>query len=143
MRTQSQEITRSTLPLSELPSFVHFFSSYRSIRKPCLSCYIMKCFAFILVTAGSLALASDDRDLIGSVWTHPETSSFSKRRSSWNPPSALVEPLQEVWDHQIETYNGGDLYGSKNYGYDIINAAQGCVFCNQRRKVSETLIRRF
>lgn len=66
---------------------------------------------------------------------HPGTTrdaeaatSLSKRQSTWNPPSNLVTPLQEVWDHQIATYN--DPLGFRNYGYDQIMANKGYLnFC--------------
>ena len=40
----------------------------------------------------------------------------SKRQSdsTWNPPSELVTPLKEVWDHEVSTYS--DALGFKNYG---------------------------
>lgn len=62
-------------------------------------------------------------DLDGDVWKNLKLR--SKRQSSWNPPSELVKPLQEVWDHSVETYNNGQWDAFKNYGYDIIIAAEG------------------
>jgi hypothetical protein len=47
---------------------------------------------------------------------------------SWNPPSNLVTPLNEVWAHQESTY--GDLYGFRNYGWDQVFANGGYLnFC--------------
>ncbi|KAL5041279.1 hypothetical protein BDW71DRAFT_12949 [Aspergillus fruticulosus] len=43
--------------------------------------------------------------------------------STWDPPSDLVTPLQEVWDHEVETYS--DALGFKNYGFDQVIAAGG------------------
>jgi hypothetical protein len=55
-------------------------------------------------------------------------SSLSKRQNTWSPPSNLVTPLQQVWDHQMSTYN--DPLGFKNYGYDQIMANKGHLnFC--------------
>lgn len=34
--------------------------------------------------------------------------------STWNPPSELVTPLNEVWEHEVSTYS--DALGFKNYG---------------------------
>ena len=87
----------------------------------------MKLSVLLLAVASNLVLASDDRDLDGDVWNKPST--LEKRQSAWNPPAGLVKPLQEVWDHEVATYNlgGGGLFGFKNYGYDIINAAKGYV----------------
>ncbi|EAQ86300.1 hypothetical protein CHGG_07553 [Chaetomium globosum CBS 148.51] len=65
---------------------------------------------------------------------HPDASDLeaaiplSRRQSTWNPPSNLVTPLQQVWDHQMSTYN--DPLGFKNYGYDQIMANKGHLnFC--------------
>lgn len=70
-----------------------------------------------------------------SVWDHLPTVSAraglshapnrpTKRQEGWSPPSELVTPLREVWDHQLETYSGG-LYGFTNYGWDQIMATGG------------------
>ncbi|PVH75205.1 hypothetical protein DL98DRAFT_371901, partial [Cadophora sp. DSE1049] len=57
-------------------------------------------------------------------------SGVEKRQSTWAPPSNLVKPLQEVWDHEMSTYNNGNALGFKNYGYDILMAANGTInFC--------------
>ncbi|MDT0573593.1 hypothetical protein RM704_40185 [Streptomyces sp. DSM 3412] len=45
--------------------------------------------------------------------------------AAWNPPSNLVQPLNEVWSHVESTY--GDLYGFRNYGWDQIMANRGSV----------------
>ncbi|MFJ8108942.1 hypothetical protein [Streptomyces sp. NPDC096132] len=42
---------------------------------------------------------------------------------AWNPPSNLVKPLDEVWNHVESTYS--DLYGFKNYGWDQLIATKG------------------
>lgn len=83
----------------------------------------MKLTIALLVSLSNLAVASDHRDLNGDVWA----ASLAKRQTSWDPPSNLVTPLQEVWDHVSSTYNNGDLLGFKNYGYDIIVASGGYV----------------
>ena len=50
--------------------------------------------------------------------------------SGWNPPSNLVTPLNQVWAHQEETYNNGNLYGFRNYGWDQVFANGGYLnFC--------------
>src|SRR4051812_25309978 len=43
--------------------------------------------------------------------------------AQWNPPSNLVQPLNEVWRHVESTYP--DLYGFKNYGWDQVMANKG------------------
>jgi hypothetical protein len=47
--------------------------------------------------------------------------------SGWNPPANLVTPLDEVWRHQEETYNNGNLYGFRNYGWDQVMANRGFI----------------
>ncbi|KAH6695744.1 cellulose-binding family II [Plectosphaerella plurivora] len=54
------------------------------------------------------------------------TNRPSKRQTGWAPPSNLVTPLKQVWDHQVSTYSQG-LYGFKNYGWDQLMAADGTV----------------
>jgi hypothetical protein len=77
--------------------------------------------AILVGVLGRVAFGADDRDLSGDVWK----TSLTKRQTTWNPPSALVKPLEEVWAHESSTYNNGNLLGFKNYGYDIIMAAKG------------------
>lgn len=92
----------------------------------------------------SLAAAMDfsPNDADGSVWAKLQgrvrTMSRSTKKSlhrrlncrqtsssGWNPPSELVTPLKEVWDHTLETYNSGDAFGFMNYGWDQIMATKG------------------
>lgn len=91
---------------------------------------------FALSPLGALALpcgsntitqaSRPDRDLDGAVWKSLTSNAGRvKRQSSWDPPSELVKPLQEVWDHTVESYNNGQWDAFKNYGYDIIVAAEG------------------
>lgn len=47
--------------------------------------------------------------------------------SGWNPPSNLVQPLNEVWSHVEQTYNNGNLYGFRNYGWDQLFANRGYI----------------
>lgn len=54
------------------------------------------------------------------------TPAVSKRdlsQTKWNPPSNLVTPLKQVWDHEIKTYS--NALGFKNYGYDQVMAGKG------------------
>lgn len=75
-----------------------------------------------------LASASDSRDESGDVWkTLLQSSTVEKRQSTWSPPANLVKPLQEVWDHEVKTYNNGQWNAFKNYGYDILMASNGYV----------------
>ncbi|KAF4339342.1 cellulose-binding family II [Fusarium beomiforme] len=118
--------------------------------------------------AGLMALAtstvahsnSAKSDLDGSVWkslTSVKSRSWAsvprnrptKRQSGWNPPSDLVTPLKEVWDHEVKTYS--DALGFKNYGWDQVIAGKGqlnvcvrwessaSVTAEQRTKVASAL----
>lgn len=56
----------------------------------------------------------------------PAESHITKRdlkETTWNPPSNLVTPLKQVWDHEMSTYS--NPLGFKNYGYDQVMAAKG------------------
>jgi hypothetical protein len=71
----------------------------------------------------------------------------------WNPPAGLVTPLNQVWQHQEQTY--GNLYGFRNYGWDQIFANGGSInYCVRwdssapvsaalRDRVHATLARQF
>lgn len=71
----------------------------------------------------------------------------------WNPPSNLVQPLNEVWQHVESTYP--NLYGFRNYGWDQVIANGGFVnYCvrwdssatvtaAQRDQIQATLQRQF
>lgn len=71
-----------------------------------------------------------NRDLDGATWKalNQAAHAKTKRQSSWDPPADLVKPLQEVWDHTVESYNNGQWESFQNYGYDIIMAAKGWVW---------------
>jgi hypothetical protein len=60
-----------------------------------------------------------------SSLTH--NTSLVSRQSTWNPPSNLVTALDQVWKHEMETYNNGNALGFKNYGYDQVIANKGKV----------------
>lgn len=63
--------------------------------------------------------------------------------TGWNPPANLVQPLNEVWAHQEATYNNGNLYAFRNYGWDQILANRGyinyCVRWDSSASVSVAL----
>ncbi|KAL2133496.1 hypothetical protein VTI74DRAFT_2261 [Chaetomium olivicolor] len=86
--------------------------------------------------AASTPSSSSSADLDPSVWENllpvnrPSFLSHArnrpvKRQSGWNPPSELATPLKEVWDHCLNTYSDGNLFGFKNYGWDQIMATNG------------------
>lgn len=106
------------------PSYEKMYSSMKA-----LSLIVLSPLSALALPRGnhvaSQATTQPHRDLDGAVWKNLGQNSRSKRQSSWNPPSDLVKPLQEVWDHSVETYNNGEWDAFKNYGYDIIVAAEG------------------
>lgn len=55
------------------------------------------------------------------------TPTSSGATVAWDPPSTLVKPLAEVWEHQEKTYNNGNLYSFKNYGWDQLMANKGSI----------------
>lgn len=89
----------------------------------------------LALAAGASALdLSATSEFDGSVWgegvSPASTRSISrwnrpaKRQSGWEPPSDLAPPLQEVWDHCVDTYTDG-LFGFKNYGWDQLVDNEG------------------
>ncbi|MER5455204.1 cellulose binding domain-containing protein [Micromonospora sp. NPDC002389] len=75
--------------------------------------------------------------------------------SGWNPPAHLVNPLNQVWQHVEQTYNNGNPYGFRNYGWDQVMANRGYLnFCvrwdssatvtaAQRDQIHATLARQY
>jgi hypothetical protein len=58
------------------------------------------------------------------------------KRATWNPPSNLVNPLNEVWAHETATYTPN----FKNYGYDQLIAAGGTAkVCVRWESTSQTV----
>jgi hypothetical protein len=59
--------------------------------------------------------------------TRPPTTAPPTTGSTggWNPPSNLVTPLNEVWQHEESTYT--NLYGFRNYGWDQVMAGRGTI----------------
>ncbi|MBM7844882.1 hypothetical protein JOD20_003531 [Herpetosiphon giganteus] len=53
------------------------------------------------------------------------TATRTPAPTGWNPPSNLVTPLNEVWQHVESTY--GNLYGFRNYGWDQVIAGNGSI----------------
>ncbi|KAF2821533.1 hypothetical protein CC86DRAFT_105844 [Ophiobolus disseminans] len=70
--------------------------------------------------------------------TTPALSTRDLSKTTWSPPSNLVTPLKQVWDHEVSTYS--NALGFKNYGYDQVMAAKGkinyCVRWEGTAKVS-------
>lgn len=75
-----------------------------------------------------------------NVWDNitPASSKRDLSQTTWNPPSNLVTPLKQVWDHELSTYS--NPLGFKNYGYDQVMAAKGkinyCVRWEGDKKVT-------
>ncbi|KZL82183.1 cellulose-binding family ii protein [Colletotrichum incanum] len=96
------------------------------------------CVAVAALAASSQAMnISTASDLDGSVWqaiTPVEARAYEeilrnrpiKRQSGWSPPSNIVAPLKEVWEHCKSTYTNG-LFGFKNFGWDQVVATKGTV----------------
>ncbi|KAL4864915.1 hypothetical protein BDV12DRAFT_158173 [Aspergillus spectabilis] len=73
--------------------------------------------------------------------------------TTWDPPADLVTPLEEVWQHQLDTYS--DALGFQNYGFDQVIAAGGKInYCvrwdststltaSQREQISAAASRSF
>lgn len=89
----------------------------------------------LALAAGTSALDfSTTSDFDGSAWQHGVSTASArsttrwnrpaKRQSGWEPPSNLATPLQEVWDHCVDTYSEG-LFGFNNYGWDQLMANDG------------------
>lgn len=57
-----------------------------------------------------------------SVTSSTSAAAATSTADSWDPPSDLVTPLEEVWDHEISTYS--DPLGFMNYGYDHLMDTQ-------------------
>ncbi|WP_406311501.1 metallopeptidase family protein [Streptosporangium sp. NBC_01639] len=62
-------------------------------------------------------------------------------QTGWSPPTGLVTPLNEVWQHVESTYP--NLYGFRNYAWDQVMANRGsinyCVRWDSSAPVSATL----
>lgn len=91
--------------------------------------------SLLAVAGASQALdASPRSDADPAVWestlgvttrsNHRVSNRPFKRQDGWSPPSDLATPLQEVWDHCVDTYTDG-LFGFTNYGWDQIMATDG------------------
>lgn len=86
-----------------------------------------------------VAVAAGALSVIG--FSAPAVAAPSAAADTWNPPSNLVQPLNEVWKHVESTYP--DLYGFKNYGWDQVMANKGslnyCVRWESDQPVSAAL----
>lgn len=76
-----------------------------------------------------------------NAWSKLSGSSDKRDLSkmTWSPPSNLVTPLKQVWDHQMSTYS--NPLGFKNFGYDQVMAGKGkinyCVRWEGTKTVTE------
>ncbi|TQL01286.1 cellulose binding domain-containing protein [Cellulomonas sp. SLBN-39] len=75
--------------------------------------------------------------------TPTPTPSATPAPAVWNPPASLAPALAEVWAHQEQTYNNGNLYAFRNYGWDQVIANGGylnvCVRWDSTKPVSAAL----
>jgi hypothetical protein len=102
---------------------------------------ILSLTALQLLVSSSLALPLADRGIPWHI-TVPKNAApgLSKRQSlptNWDPPSNLVTPLEEVWQHQLDTYS--DALGFQNYGYDHVMAGKGKINYCVRWESSSTI----
>ncbi|GAA1195593.1 hypothetical protein GCM10009654_60770 [Streptomyces hebeiensis] len=84
--------------------------------------------AVIAVAAGALSLIGFSGPALAApaataTTTGTAASGAPAVAAAWNPPSNLVQPLDQVWRHVESTYP--DLYGFKNYGWDQVMANRG------------------
>ncbi|KAH7112135.1 hypothetical protein B0J11DRAFT_542720 [Dendryphion nanum] len=63
----------------------------------------------------------DDSNAWSKLSDSPDKRDLSK--TTWSPPSNLVTPLKQVWDHQMSTYS--NPLNFKNFGYDQVMAGKG------------------
>ncbi|KAL2826666.1 hypothetical protein BDW59DRAFT_62936 [Aspergillus cavernicola] len=100
---------------------------------------VLSLTALQLLASYVSALPLADRDIPWHI-TVPKNTHPVKRQSlpaTWDPPSDLVTPLNEVWEHEVSTYS--DALGFKNYGFDQVIAAQGKINYCVRWDSSETV----
>ncbi|KAI9372372.1 hypothetical protein BJX61DRAFT_542780 [Aspergillus egyptiacus] len=103
--------------------------------------FILSLTTLQLLASSATALPSTKTDRT-FPWhiTVPKTHSPVKRQNlptTWDPPSDLVTPLNEVWEHQMSTY--GDPLGFQNYGFDQVIAAGGKINYCVRWDSSQTV----
>lgn len=87
-----------------------------------------------IAATGTALDASSRSDADPRVWeslqnvtprsNRPVSNRPFKRQDGWSPPSELTTPLQEVWQHCLDTYSNG-LFDFYNYGWDQVMATQG------------------
>jgi hypothetical protein len=61
--------------------------------------------------------------LVPSAASAEPPSADRPLRQEWNPPANLTQPLNEVWQHVEDTYNGWENF--RNYGWDQLVANEG------------------
>ena len=77
----------------------------------------------LTLAAGIVAVVVSSGLTSTSAATAASDPTTRANADDWNPPSNLVTPLDQVWQHVESTY--GDLYGFRNYGWDQIFANGG------------------
>ncbi|KIY68537.1 hypothetical protein CYLTODRAFT_489665 [Cylindrobasidium torrendii FP15055 ss-10] len=91
-------------------------------------------FVFALVASAMAApsippLQQSTRPVESFASSSNARSTLPTRRAieptTWDPPSNLVTPLKEAWDHEMSTYS--DPTGFRNYGFDQIMATNGSI----------------
>ncbi|GAA2271285.1 hypothetical protein GCM10010145_54680 [Streptomyces ruber] len=88
----------------------------------------LACLLTVLAALAAVIGTVTPRAEAAAVTPGAQTAAAARRAQAadqWNPPSHLVQPLNEVWHHVESTY--GNLYGFRNYGWDQVMANTGYV----------------
>ncbi|OLF18152.1 hypothetical protein [Actinophytocola xanthii] len=81
--------------------------------------FVRRISVALLAAAAALTVGA------GPAAAAPDQTPAPPTTRAWNPPSNLVQPLDEVWRHVESTY--GNLYGFRNYGWDQVMANRGYI----------------
>ncbi|WP_182886423.1 cellulose-binding protein [Microbispora sp. H10885] len=86
--------------------------------------YVTASFPAVTTTRLRIVLESG-KAAVGLLEVKAFADAAAAAQSGWNPPAALVTPLDEVWRH---TESGDrDPYGFRNFGWDQIMANGGSI----------------
>jgi hypothetical protein len=94
------------------------------MRSPTRRTGPLRAIAVVVVLAGGGLLSSA---ATAEAAVPANASADAAAADPWTPPSQYVTPLANVWSHEESTYNNGNLYGFRNYGWDQLFAAGGSI----------------
>lgn len=113
----SDTILSSFFPASYLTMYRHFF----------LLAAIASLASETLAAPAAGISAQTARDVLTRRAPNADAIKPHSRRviepTTWDPPANLTTPLEEVWQHELDTYS--DALGFMNYGYDQVIANNG------------------